>query len=52
MAALLAAGLLWLALHIGLAGTGLRGVLARPLGDQGFRALFSVLSIAVFAGLV
>ncbi len=49
---LILASVLWVALHIGLAGTALRGVLARPLGDQGFRALFSVASIAVFSLLV
>ncbi|MDE0855597.1 MAG: NnrU family protein [Nevskia sp.] len=49
---LILASVLWLALHIGLAGTPLRGVLARPLGDQGFRALFSVASIAILSLLV
>ena len=52
MGLLILAGAAWLALHIGLAGTRLRDVLARPMGDQGFRGLFSVLSIAVFAGLI
>jgi uncharacterized membrane protein len=52
MELLILAGVLWIALHIGLAGTGLREVLARPMGEQGFRGLFSALSIAVFAGLV
>lgn len=52
MSLLIVAGLLWLALHIGLAGTSLRGMLARPLGDQGFRGLFSAASIASFALLV
>ena len=52
MGLLILAGVAWVVLHIGLAGTGLRGVLARPLGEQGFRGLFSVLSIAVFAALV
>jgi uncharacterized membrane protein len=52
MGLLILASAAWLALHIGLAGTGLRGLLARPLGDQGFRGLFSLLSIAVFAGLI
>lgn len=49
---LILASVLWLALHIGLAGTSLRGVIAGRIGDQGFRALFSVASIAVFSMLV
>lgn len=52
MGPLILAGALWLALHIGLAGTRLRDALARPLGEQGFRGLFSLLSVAVFAGLI
>jgi uncharacterized membrane protein len=52
MGLLILAGLAWLALHIGLAGSGLRGLLVRPLGEQGFRGLFSLLSIAVFAALI
>jgi uncharacterized membrane protein len=49
---LILAGVLWLALHIGLAGTALRGVIAGRIGDQGFRGLFSLASIAVFSLLV
>ncbi len=49
---LILASVLWIALHIGLAGTALRGVVAGRVGEQGFRGLFSVASIAVFALLV
>lgn len=46
MTALIVTALIWVGLHIGLAGTRLRDPVARRLGDQGFRALFSVLSLA------
>jgi uncharacterized membrane protein len=52
MGNLIVAGALWLGLHIGIAGSGLRGVLAGPLGDKGFRGLFSLASIAVISYLV
>ena len=52
MSTLIIAAALWLGLHLGVAGTGLRGVLARPLGDQGFRALFGLSSIAALAFLI
>ncbi|WP_119418956.1 NnrU family protein [Desertibaculum subflavum] len=42
---LLAAAAFWLAVHIGLAGTALRGRLIGALGANGFRGLFSVLSV-------
>lgn len=49
---LILAGVLWVALHIGLAGTRLRDVVVSRIGEQGFRGLFSVASIAVFALLI
>ncbi|HZR34706.1 MAG TPA: NnrU family protein [Nevskia sp.] len=49
---LIASSALWVALHIGLAGTALRGAVAGRIGEQGFRGLFSAASIAVFALLV
>ncbi|MDR3417664.1 MAG: NnrU family protein [Nevskia sp.] len=52
MTALIAASLAWLVLHIGIAGSGLRGALAGPLGDKGFRALFSLGSVAAIVFLV
>jgi uncharacterized membrane protein len=50
--ALLVASLLWLSLHLGVAGSPLRGVIAGRIGDQGFRALFSLASVAVFVFLI
>lgn len=52
MAILILASLIWLGLHIGVAGTGLRGVIAGRIGDQGFRGLFSLGSVAAIAFLV
>jgi len=52
MSILILAAILWLGLHIGVAGTALRGVLAGRLGERGFRALFSLASIAVFGFLI
>ena len=52
MAMLILASLIWLGLHIGVAGTGLRGMIAGRIGDQGFRGLFSVGSIAAIIFLV
>src|SRR5689334_25358811 len=46
MPLLLLAALIWVFIHLGLAGTRLRDAVAQRLGDRGFRALFSVLSIA------
>jgi uncharacterized membrane protein len=52
MGNLILAAVLWLGLHIGVAGSALRGVLAGRLGEQGFRGLFSAASIAAFGFLV
>jgi uncharacterized membrane protein len=52
MPLLLLAAVIWVFLHLGLAGTRLRDVVAERLGDRGFRALFSVLSIAAIIFLV
>lgn len=52
MDALILAAALWLGLHIGIAGTALRGVLVRLLGEQGFRALFALSSLAVIGFLI
>jgi uncharacterized membrane protein len=49
---LILASLLWVGLHIGVSGTALRGVLVARIGEQGFRGLFSVASIGIFALLV
>jgi uncharacterized membrane protein len=52
MQTLLIAAVLWLTLHIGVAGSPLRGVIAARTGERGFRGLFSLASIAVFVLLI
>ncbi|WP_149539060.1 NnrU family protein [Siccirubricoccus phaeus] len=52
MLLLLLAALLWLGLHFGLAGTGLRGIAVARLGEGGFRAAFSLLSVASLVLLI
>ncbi len=42
MGALAAAALAWVGVHVGVAGTPLRGAIAGRVGDKAFRALFSV----------
>ncbi len=49
---LLLAALVWVGAHVGVAGTRLRGVLAARLGEGGFRALFSLASVAAIWFLV
>jgi uncharacterized membrane protein len=44
--------LLWVGLHIGIAGTSIRAAIVARLGDNGFRGLFSVASIAALLLLV
>jgi uncharacterized membrane protein len=52
MTQLIIAALVWIALHLGLAGTTLRDAVVGRIGDQLFRAVFSVLSIVVLVFLV
>jgi uncharacterized membrane protein len=52
MATLTIAALFWLFIHLGIAGSPLRGVLVARLGDNGFRGLFSLLSAVGLAGLI
>lgn len=52
MGMLLLAALLWVGVHVGIAGTALRGRLAARLGEAGFRIGFSVLSILCITLLV
>src|SRR5271165_6869487 len=49
---LLLASIVWVGAHVGLAGTRLRWTLARRLGENGFRAVFSILSIGAIAFLI
>ncbi len=48
---LIVAAIVWLVLHVGLAGTAVRGIMVARLGENGFRAVYSVLSVASIAGL-
>ncbi len=52
MTLLLLAALIWIGLHLGIAGTRLRDLLVARIGDMPFRGLFSVLSIAAIVFLV
>ena len=45
MGLLIVAALIWIGLHIGLAGTRLRGTIVGRIGEGPFRGLFSLLSI-------
>jgi uncharacterized membrane protein len=52
MAMLILAALLWVAVHVGLAGTALRGRLVTRLGEGGFRLAFSLASVVTIVALV
>jgi uncharacterized membrane protein len=52
MGLLLLAALAWVGVHIGIAGTALRGAIAARLGEGGFRLAFSLLSVAAIAFLI
>jgi uncharacterized membrane protein len=52
MGLLIAAALVWLGIHFGIAGTGLRGMLVRRIGEGPFLGLFSLLSILAIVFLV
>lgn len=52
MTLLIVVAILWLAIHLGLAGSRLRDLIARRIGDGAFRGLFSLLSIAALIFLV
>lgn len=46
------AALIWVGAHIGIAGTAVRQMLVSRLGENGFRALFSVISIGAIWFLI
>lgn len=46
------AALAWVGIHVGLAGTGLRGLIVGRLGERGFSVVFSLLSVASIWALV
>lgn len=50
-ASLLAAAAVWIFVHLGIAGTRLRDRCVRALGERGFRAAFSLLSLATLVWL-
>jgi len=52
MALLVLAALIWIGLHLGIAGTSLRDGIAGRTGENGFRGLFSAMSIAAILFLV
>jgi uncharacterized membrane protein len=52
MPLLIVAALVWIAIHLGLAGTRLRDAVVRRTGETAFRGLFSALSIAALIFLV
>lgn len=52
MAWLALVSLLWIGLHLGIAGTGVRAALVARIGENGFRGLFSLASIAAILMLV
>jgi uncharacterized membrane protein len=52
MPQLIVAALVWIGIHLGLAGTRLRDAVVRRIGEVPFRGLFSVLSVVVLVWLV
>lgn len=52
MSILIVAALVWFGLHVGIAGTRLRDVVVRRIGDGPFRGVFSLLSIVAIWFLV
>ncbi len=52
MAFLIFAALLWIGVHVGIAGTAVRGRIAARLGDNGFRGAFSLLSVVAISLLI
>jgi len=53
LASLIAAAVVWIFVHLGIAGTSLRGRFVQLLGERGFRVAFSLASVAniVWLGL-
>jgi uncharacterized membrane protein len=52
MTMLAIAAAFWLAIHIGIAGSALRGAVARPLGEGAFQGVFSVLTAGALVALI
>lgn len=51
MAALVVTALLWIALHLGVAGTALRAAIVARLGERPFRGLFALVSVLLLVCL-
>ena len=49
---LIFAAVIWIAVHQGIAGSRLREAMAGPLGENGFRAVFSLISVAALGLLI
>ena len=49
---LIFAALIWIGVHVGIAGTGMRDALVSRVGENGFRIRFSLISIAALAFLI
>ncbi len=49
MTLLALAAALWVGVHVGVAGTSLRGIVAHRIGENGFRGAFSVVSVVAIA---
>jgi uncharacterized membrane protein len=47
LVSLILAALVWIAVHVGVAGTALRGVIVRAIGEGPFRGLFVIASFAL-----
>jgi uncharacterized membrane protein len=52
MTMLAIAAAFWLAIHVGIAGSALRGAVARRLGDAAFQGIFSLLTVGALAALI
>lgn len=52
MVFLILAAFLWVGVHVGIAGTAVRGRIAARLGDNGFRGAFSLVSVVAISLLI
>ncbi len=52
MGMLLVAALVWIGVHVGIAGTAMRGAIVGRIGDGAFRAVFSIASVLAIIFLV
>jgi uncharacterized membrane protein len=52
MELLIVGALLWLGVHVGIAGTGAREAMVRRIGEPAYRGVFALLSLAAMVALV